>query len=279
MSCISKMNNCAVFTDTEKRLQEYLLAHPEETIHDTAQSFASKTNTSAAAVIRFSKKLGYKGFTELKVDLAKDNATSSIPDAFCENIEEKESMESIIKKVKQSDLTTVEETYDLLRHDALNDAIHHMKKADSIYLLGIGASGMCCMDIAQKLTRVGKRVIFFSDFHMQLAAMSHITSKDCVLAISYSGNTKEINTALQYAKDKNCPAIGITQLTKSPMHKLCNTLLYVPRLENDLRLGAVSSRNASLILTDLLYLGIIRNDLTTYKDKLKQSRDLILQLK
>lgn len=275
MSCVLKINNCTTYTDTEKKIAKYILNHQNEVIYDTAQSFGIKTNTSAAAIIRFSKKLGYKGFTELKVDLAKDGNKDTINDPFNEKITKDDTLQSIIQKTRQSDLNTVEETYQLLRTEDLNQAIQKLNKAKRIYLLGFGASGVCCLDFTQKLTRVGKEVIFYQDFHMQFAAMAHLTKDDCVLAISYGGNTKEINTALKYAKNCKCSTIGITQLSTNPMQKHCDTLLYVPKLENDLRLGAVSSRNASLILTDLLYLGLIRNDLSTYKEKLTSSRDLV----
>lgn len=275
MSCVLKVNNCTSYTETEKRIAEYILLHQEEVIYDTAQSFGMKTNTSAAAIIRFSKKLGYKGFTELKVDLAKDGNQNFSTDPFSEKINNDDTLETIINKTKQSDMNSVEETYQLLRIDDLKEAIQLLTRAEHIYLLGFGASGVCCLDFTQKLTRVGKEVVFYQDFHMQFAAMAHLTKNDCVLAISYGGNTKEINMALKFAKKCNCSTIGITQLSTSPMQKYCDTLLYVPKLENDLRLGAVSSRNASLVLTDLLYLGLIRNDLDTYKEKLKLSRNLV----
>lgn len=278
MSCLSKIKNCSSFTETEQRLQEFILAHTQTVIYESAQSFAHKTNTSPAAIIRFSKKLGYKGFTQLKMDLAKYDLQDSSNETFQEKIEEHDSLETIVLKMQQADLNTIEETYELLRIEALEQAIKYLQNADKIYLIGIGASGVCCLDFTQKLTRVGKSVTYYADFHMQLAAMSHVKKEDCVLAISYSGNTNEINLALKVAREVQASIIGITQLSKNPMHKFCDALLYVPKSENELRLGALSSRNASMILIDLLYTGMICPHLNDYKTKLTQSRKLIKEL-
>jgi DNA-binding MurR/RpiR family transcriptional regulator len=277
MSCLYKIKSCENLTKTEEKLSQYIIEHVNGIIYDSIQDIAAKTNTSPAAVIRFSKKLGYNGFAELKLDLAKDN-TEEIP-LFSEKICEKDSLKTIVKKSLASDTSTVEQTYKLLRIETLNNAVQAMKKAKRIYLFGISSSGICCYDLAQKLSRVGYNVVFYNDFHMQLAATSYITKDDVALAVSYSGNTKEINVAMEHAKTQGATTISITQFIKSPLLKFSDLILYVPSQENDLRLGAVSSRNASLILTDLLYLGMITDELDENKKNLINSRSLVIKLR
>jgi Transcriptional regulators len=277
MSCLYKIKSCENLTKTEEKLSQYIIENVNGIIYDSIQDIAAKTNTSPAAVIRFSKKLGYNGFAELKLDLAKDN-TEEIP-LFSEKICEKDSLKTIVKKSMVSDTSTVEQTYKLLRIETLNNAVHAMKRAKRIYLFGISSSGICCYDLAQKLSRVGYDVVFYNDFHMQLAATTYITKDDVALAVSYSGNTKEINVAMEHAKAQGATTISITQFIKSPLLKFSDLILYVPSQENDLRLGAVSSRNASLILTDLLYLGMITDELEECKKNLIASRSLVNKLR
>lgn len=277
MSCLYKIKLCDNFTKSEKKISKYIIENVNAIIYGSVQNIAAKTNTSPAAVIRFSKKLGYNGFTELKLDLAKDN-TEEIP-LFSEKISEKDSLKTIVKKSLASDTSAVQQTYKLLRIETLNDAVQAMKNAKRIYLFGISSSGICCYDLAQKLSRVGYDVVFYNDFHMQLAATTYITKDDVALAVSYSGNTKEINVAMEHAKSQGATTISITQFIKSPLLKFSDLVLYVPSQEKDLRLGAVSSRNSSLILTDLLYLGMIVDELDEYKKNLISSRNLVNKLR
>ena len=277
MSCLYKIKSCENFTKTEKKISHYMLENVNGIIYDSVQDIAAKTNTSPAAVIRFSKKLAYNGFTELKLDLAKDN-TEEMP-LFSEKICQKDSLKTIVKKSMASDTSAVEQTYKLLRIETLNNAVDAMKSAKRIYLFGISSSGICCLDLAQKLSRVGYDVVFYNDFHMQLAATTYITKEDVALAVSYSGNTKEINVAMEHAKNQGATTISITQFIKSPLLKFSDLILYVPSQEKDLRLGAVSSRNSSLILTDLLYLGMIKDELDDYKQNLMASRNLVNKLR
>lgn len=56
------------YTSTEKLIAKYILEHGNEILNYSAQTLGEKTNTSAAAIIRFSKKIGFKGFSDLKME-------------------------------------------------------------------------------------------------------------------------------------------------------------------------------------------------------------------
>ena len=121
--------------------------------------------------------------------------------------------------------------------------------------------------------------MYHNDFHYQLAAAAHMTDRDSAIAVSYSGTTREVNTAVQLAKELGTPVISITQFKKSPLVKLSDILLYIPSSERELRLGAIASRNASLIVTDLLYLGLAKNDIGLIKEYLVKTKEAIKRLK
>lgn len=267
----------STYTDTEKRLADYILDHKEEVVNYSAQILGDKVNTSAAAVVRFAKKLGFKGYTALKVELAKDQTTDQVD--FDDIIKTEDTVSVMVKKANAMNLKTIEQTYKLINTDVLEEVIGKLIEADTIYLFGVGGSGIVCDDLLNKLIRINKRAIFNKDPHIQLAGATHITSKDVAIGVSYSGNTKEINTAMNQAEKMGAYTVGITQMSKSKMSKICEALLHVPSEEKELRLGAIQSRNSSLIITDLLYYGITKADIAHSKDSLRRTRDLISDIR
>ncbi len=278
MSCIYKIREGASsYTDTEKKLAEYILNHINEVTLNSAQILAERVGVSAAAIIRFSKKLGYNGFTAMKVDLAKDD-TAEVAN-FDDMIQENDSMEMVLKKTENLNTMLQNQAYRLINAASLEKAVESLLHCETVYLFGIGGSGIVCMDLMQKLTRINRRVVFHSDFHYQLAASAHMTEKDAAIAVSYSGRTNEVIAAMRLAKDMGAATIAITQFKKSPLTKLADCLLYIPSTERDLRLGAIASRNASLIVTDLLYLGLVKNDIALTKEYLVKTKDAIRRLK
>lgn len=275
MSCLFKIKKAgALFTSTEQRIAEYILQNPEKVVEGSAQELARESDTSPAAWIRFSKKLGYKGLPALKMDLAKDDKEND--DLYHVLIEEKDSIETMVRKVQKISRNTLEQTYKLLNTDELNAAIQYLLQASNIYLVGIGGSGVVCTDMMQKLTRLHRSVIYHEDAHVLLARIAHITPEDVLVAISYSGETNLVNAAVKYAKKNGTPVIAITQYNvRSTLAKEADVKLYMPLEEKELRLGAILSRNASLILTDLIYYGIAKENVEQTKQDLVKTRELL----
>ena len=275
MSCLFKIKEAgALFTSTEQRIAEYILQNPEKVVEGSAQELARESDTSPAAWIRFSKKLGYKGLPSLKMDLAKDDKEND--DLYHVLIEEKDSIETMVRKVQRISRNTLEQTYKLLNTDELNAAIQYLLQASNIYLVGIGGSGVVCTDMMQKLTRLHRSVIYHEDAHVLLARIAHITPEDVLVAISYSGETNLVNAAVKYAKKNGTPVIAITQYNvRSTLAKEADVKLYMPLEEKELRLGAILSRNASLVLTDLIYYGIAKENVEQTKQDLVKTRELL----
>lgn len=60
-------------TKSENKLANYIAAHTEHVIYDTIKSLGKATNTGDATIVRLCKKLGYAGFSDLKIALAQDS--------------------------------------------------------------------------------------------------------------------------------------------------------------------------------------------------------------
>jgi len=281
MSLLHKIRNYSASTTTEENLINYILQNGETVLYDSIHKLAEQSGVSSAAIVRFSKKMGYQGFMDFKLTLAADFATEKEEKAdqnISSQISFGDTMETIIHKSRLANLDVVEQTYQLIDAKELSQAVSYLKSARRIYLFGIGASGACCNDLAQKFSRIGSEVVYYVDSHAQVASSIHITAQDVVIGISYSGDKREINSAIAYGRGQEAYVIAITQHNNNPLGNLADSMLIVPSLEQDLRVGAIASRNATLIYTDLLYLGFLSNDLDGFKnyvEKMKRTRKVV----
>lgn len=277
MSCIYKIKKSLPdCTPVETQLAEYILNNRSAVIHYSAQLLAKKSNTSAATVVRYAKKLGYKGFQQLKIDLAKDNSEQEV--SFDDIILEDDDTLTLVKKSYSSNLKTLEQTYNLINVEHLSSAIHLLTQAETIYLVGVGGSSIICEDLMHKLTRINKKVIFHQNFHIFLHNLTYIKPKDVLIAVSYSGETPEIINAVKFANAAHAPVVAITQFRKNTLDKLADILLNTASEEKEMRLGAISSRFSSLILSDLLYLGLAKQNIDDTTAKILETRQIIKKL-
>ncbi|MGG7097441.1 MurR/RpiR family transcriptional regulator [Clostridium sardiniense] len=265
------------FTDVEKKIGKYILSNKDEVINISAQELADKVSVSPAGIVRFSKKLGFKGFTALKVELAKENEEEIVD--FSEMISEDDDTKTMIKKAIKSNINTLEQTCKLINIDVVNSAIDTIANAKKVYLYGVGASGLIALDFQYKLLRIKKDVIYNHDSHIQLATASHIEKDDVAIGISYSGETKEINIAINEAKNNGAKTIAITKYNSSTLSKNADMCLYIPNEEKELRLGAIASRMSALTLIDILYLGIVKGNISKTKNYITETRKIIEKIK
>lgn len=87
--------------------------------------------------------------------------------------------------------------------------------------------------------------------------------------ISYSGQTEEMITCAEVAKENGATIISITKTEESPINTLADYPIYVSSNEFSFRSGAMSSRIAQLNVIDILF--------TTYINKMYEESIEILE--
>lgn len=263
------------YTATEKLIAEYILEN--DILQDSAQALGEKTNTSAAAIIRFSKKIGFKGFSDLKMNLAQ--STKEEKQEVDLIFEPEDNISTLVEKGCRLNMNTVLKTYQLINIDTLEASIDLLNNASTIYLFGVGGSSVIGLDIYQKLMRIGKKVIYNADLHVQMTFAQSMDQNDTALIISYSGSTTGLVDVAKVLYEKQIPFISITQINSNPISKLSTYSLKVPSEEKALRIGAVSSRISSFVITDLLYYGVFKKNFEEHKKNLIDSKDNVSILK
>lgn len=261
------------FTQSEKKIAKYILENGQDVITHSAQEIGDSTDTSPASVVRFSRTLGYEGFQELKLEIAKtqnQNEEKIIDDI----IEKGDSVEKVVHKVANQGINTINNTVALLNIEDFEKAIEEIKKANNIYLFGVGASAIVAMDLQHKLLRINKIAIFHLDANVQLAMSVHAKRGDLAIGISYRGKSKEVNNSVRRAKENGASCISITKYGNNSLADLCDINLRVPNVEKELRVSAIASRMAQLMVTDILFLGIAKDNFEDVERYLKETKKM-----
>lgn len=267
------------FTDREKLIAEYLLSNKKSIISMSAKEIGDVTNTSAPTVVRFSKKIGFDSLNEMKLQLSL-NLQSDDENVDFEYLHSDLSTQNIIRGVKSSIDSIMNQTLGVLKEEELEKAIELLSKANNVYIFSVGSSSLVGMDFYYKLSRINKRCIAHSDTHLQMTSSALMEKDDVAIAISYSGETKEVIKCAENAKSKGVPVISITKASISnTLADMSDIVLRVPFVEKSLREGAMSSRISQLAVIDMLFLGMARTNLKGIEEKLRVTRKAVEDFK
>lgn len=266
------------FTDREKLIAEYLLSNKKSIISMSAKEIGDITNTSAPTVVRFSKKIGFDSLNEMKLQLSLNLQSDDNSDF--EYLHSDLSTKNIIRGVKSSIDSIMNQTIGLLKEEELEKAIELLNKAKNVYIFSVGSSSLVGMDFYYKLSRINVRCIAHSDTHLQMTASALMEEGDVAIAISYSGETKEVLKCVYNAKNYGIPVISITRASiNNTLADMSDIVLRVPFVEKSLREGAMSSRISQLAVIDMLFLGMARNNLKGIEEKLRVTRRAVEEFK
>lgn len=245
----------AVYDDlgeAEKKIADRILVNPNEIIHYSITELAEKCGVSEATVVRFSRKLGFKGYQELKIVLAQENVNPL--QSIHEEITEDDRSPEVLEKVFQSIIQTLHHTREVLSHEQLEKAADAILKARKVVVFGLGNSAPIALDAQHKLLRAGVECAACSDNHLQAIVASHLKPEDVAIGISHSGSSRDIVEALQLAKECGATTICITNYGKSPILKYADIHLFTASQETRYRILAMASRIAQLGIIDTLYI-------------------------
>lgn len=261
------------FSEKEKLMADFILQSPTKIIHRTINQIAEELQLADSTVFRFCKRLGYKGFQDLKIALATE-AADAIQDIH-ERISADDNEEAVLEKVFHSNIKTLEDTLKVIDTTHFKSAINVLLNAPKIELFGFGGSNIIALDGYHKFIRTGLNVSTQSDAHLQLMAASQMKKGDVALLISHTGKSKDIMDIYETVTNLGVTTIGITGFTQSPLSKQVDIPLYTLSEETDYRSEALASRIAQLSLLDALYVTLMMELEEDGKESIKKIREAI----
>lgn len=140
-------------------------------------------------------------------------------------------------------------------NDNLTQALDIMQQASGrVIITGMGKSGHIGKKIAASLASTGTPSFFVHPAEASHGDLGMITENDVVVAISNSGESKELVDVLNYCKRFGIPLISITKNQNSALGKAGDVLLLLPNNgeADPLGLAPTSSTTATLVLGDIL---------------------------
>jgi arabinose-5-phosphate isomerase len=129
-----------------------------------------------------------------------------------------------------------------------------------LVITGIGKSGLIGQKISATLNSTGTPSFFLHPVEAMHGDLGMVTSSDVILAISYSGETTELNGLLANLKGRKVRVIAMTGNPESTLASCSDVILnvHVPKEACPLGLAPTSSTTATLALGDALAVALLQ---------------------
>jgi len=138
------------------------------------------------------------------------------------------------------------------------DLIHDC--AGSVVVTGVGKSGHIGRKIAATMASTGTSAYFVHPAEASHGDLGMLSPDDILLAISNSGETRELSDILLFAKKNKLPVLAITKDANSTLGRIADVVLELPdsREACPLERAPTTSTTATLVLGDALAMTLMK---------------------
>ncbi|CAH6661071.1 MULTISPECIES: MurR/RpiR family transcriptional regulator [Pseudocitrobacter] len=281
MNCLIRIRQrYPQLAQSDKKLADFILAQPDLARHLSSQQLASQSGVSQSSVVKFAQKLGFKGFPALKLALSEALASNPNPHSIPvhNQIRGDDPLRLVGEKLIKDNVAAMHASLDVNDEEKLLEAVNMLRGARRIVLTGIGASGLVARNFSWKLMKIGLNAVAELDMHALLASVQALSEGDLLLAISYSGERREINLAADETLRAGGKILAITGFSPNALQQRATHCLYTIAEEQATRSAAISSTSAQMMLADVLFMGLVQQDLENAPDRIRHSEALVKKL-
>ena len=265
-------------TAAEKRIADYVLQNPSQTLSLSTAALAQQAGTAASAVVRFCKTLGYTGYADFKVRLAVSLSHQS-PASYLTGVEPEDDSGTVLEKIMAANIKALRDTQSHLDRKSFDGAVELLSSAGKIHIYGIGTSAGLVGELQHRLMLLGMQVHGYTDAVSIRLSTMNLLPGDVAVGISHSGRTMSVVDALELSRQAGAATLCLTSYNTSPITRQSDLSLTVFCDETQYPIEASTARIAQTAVVDALVAAISARRFDTAITRSARVHDLLEELR
>ncbi|MDR1885128.1 MAG: MurR/RpiR family transcriptional regulator [Synergistaceae bacterium] len=231
---------------SEKKVARFLLEKPADAVLMNVSELAAASGVSDATVVRMCKRTKFSGYYQMIIHISNELGRSVL------NRQKQRRPDSVrgILEIIAANAMDMAESLDV---PLMLSCVGMIKSARTVHAVASGNTSPIAMDICYRLSRCGVRATYFSTPEYYVNNILQADSNDLVLAISRTGSTGHVVTAVELAREKGLRCLAVTSDNNSRLARLADMVLPaapgVDYLQGD---HSPTSHTAEMIMNDLI---------------------------
>jgi len=203
-------------TESERKVGEYFLENPESAYYSILDA-VNDGSLGYGTIIRFCRKMGCSGFQEFKVLLAQELTPPEISED-----QDADEVVQYTAKIRRE----LADTEKLIDRDTVMKVCRALNGAGHVIVAGIAGSESPAIGIDYRLSRIGIHSQAVCEGYTMAIRTASLERDDVLIAVSYSGATKDILAAAETASRRGAIVVALTNFVRSPLVDLADFNLF-----------------------------------------------------
>lgn len=262
MKLEKRIELCDSMTPLESEIASYILNNKDAVTKLKIQELADILFISKSAIHRFVKKIGFNGFNDLKVSIAKENADLLENNSYINvnyPFQAKDNPRQIAFKLLELYEKAIKDTFEYVDLDQIKAVSQLIDSVDVIDVYTHAHNSNIAENFQDKMLTIGRSVNCPSSFYNQRLTVLASDQKHVAIILSYSGKATFILPIVKKLYEKGVKVIQIGKAGSNYYSQYVTYHLSISDSENNRdRMSQFSSHIAMQYIMDVLY-GCIYN--------------------
>lgn len=204
------------FTNSQKNVADYISGHLNKVAFYTLDELSRKIGVSTTTIIRFSRVLGYDGFSEMQKAIQEDiyaNAApkAKLPERLPDTAQAPDN--ELLSDSFQNDIENIRQTLAAQKSEDLDAAVEAITNAGSVYILGMRSSFSPAYYMASRLGEIRRNVHLIQSVGMIYPEeIVNAGKEDVCIAYLFPRYSKISSSVISWMKNAGTRVILITSL-------------------------------------------------------------------
>ncbi|WP_413453073.1 MurR/RpiR family transcriptional regulator [Georgenia phoenicis] len=241
---------------SERRVAEAVLADPDRAVDSTAQELADTVGVGRASVVRTAQTLGYDGYPQLRVALARERVVEQ-PTG-----ESDDGALGVMRAAIARFGSGLPNIAGALTEEVVETFVAALDEAGQVVIAANGLSAPLGYDIALRLATAGRSAAWLPDGLAQAIAARQLRPGDVLLAVSGSGASRATLDVVDAGCEAGATVLAVTRFSRSALVERATHTLVVPPSAESFRDELLQTSRAAMALVGELLVEalIVRRD-------------------
>ncbi|WP_102798364.1 MurR/RpiR family transcriptional regulator [Bowmanella denitrificans] len=226
MTCLLKMQAMREhMSSSEKKLADFILDNTHLLRDYSSQQLANAVGVSQSSVVKFSQKMGYRGYPDLKLAVNESLARGlGLQNQMGQAVSADE-QESITDIIRQEALKTIDYLAEVEASDSFVQAVTVLAHAACVQVQGSGEGCYPATRLAQGLCEVQKQVQHVNDQRLALLLADQAVDNKVLVVISIDDSDNHLQELIRLNRAHRSKIIGICKYGDTRLPSLCDITL------------------------------------------------------
>lgn len=259
MNCLLKMRSMREqMSVNERKLADFILDNTKLLRDYSSQQLADAVGVSQSSVVKFSQKLGYKGYPSLKLAVYESYAINSQTEVSgAKSRAFGDTSEGVLGRFSHQKAEVLQHTVSINDADQINSAVDTLALSRSIQIAACGNSTAVARYLNMNLREQGCWSLFEQSLVLQESIVDRLEAGDLLCVICDIGGEEPLVNLARRARERGAKVLSITRYNHNAVSMHADIRLFVMPAEERKALQKLLFQTGQLHLVDALLAGLM----------------------